>query len=214
MTVKIDDVREYHYQKGWWHIHLEEAVPRQRTNLNTFLHEVDRLVREKLKLGRAIKPRFIDQAVLRAIEAGIAVYQKQKEKAKIDQIKIDFSDLDKIRANASVTRDSLLTDEEKQLEQEEQEQVKKQEQKVEVPVSEDDYGLDQDEMFLLMTLLQEKPWQDYVQKHHLMVSILADNINEKLFDKIGDSVIEFNEQDQPQIIEDYQEDLKELFLKG
>ncbi|WP_406842488.1 TerB N-terminal domain-containing protein [Lactobacillus helveticus] len=214
MTVKIDDVREYYYQKGWWHIHLEEAVPRQRTNLNTFLHEVDRLVREKLKLGRAIKPRFIDQAVLRAIEAGIAVYQKQKEKAKIDQIRIDFSDLDKIRANASVTRDSLLTDEEKQLEQEEQEQVKKQEQKIEVPVSEDDYGLDQDEMFLLMTLLQEKPWQDYVQKHHLMVSILADNINEKLFDEIGDSVIEFNEQDQPQIIEDYQEDLKELFLKG
>ena len=53
-----------------------------------------------------------------------------------------------------------------------------------------------------------------MQKHHLMVSILADNINEKLFDEIGDSVIEFNEQDQPQIIEDYQEDLKELFLKG
>lgn len=214
MTVKVDAVRKYYYKKGWWYIHQEEAVPRQRTNLNTFLHEVDRLVREKLNLGRAIKPRFIDQAVLKAITAGIAAYQQQKKQAKIDQIKIDFSDLDKIRANASITRDSLLTDEEKQLEQEEQEQVQKQEQEVEVSVDQDDYGLDKDEMFLLMALLQGKPWQDYVQKHHLMVSILADNINEKLLDEIGDSVIEFNEQDQPQIIEDYADDLQEMFLKG
>ena len=152
--------------------------------------------------------------MLKAITAGIAAYQQQKKQAKIDQIKIDFSDLDKIRANASVTRDSLLTDEEKQLEQEEPEQVQKQEQEVEVSVDQDDYGLDKDEMFLLMALLQGKPWQDYVQKHHLMVSILADNINEKLLDEIGDSVIEFNEQDQPQIIEDYADDLQEMFLKG
>ncbi len=47
-----------------------------------------------------------------------------------------------------------------------------------------------------------------------MVSILTDNINEKLLDEIGDSVIEFNEQDQPQIIEDYADDLQEMFLKG
>lgn len=46
-----------------------------------------------------------------------------------------------------------------------------------------------------------------------MASILADSINEKLFDEIGDSVIEFNEQDQPEIVEDYQEDLDEIFLK-
>lgn len=215
MTAQIDAVRKYYYKNGRWYIHVEEALPKQRINLNTFLHEVDRLVREKLKLGRAIKSRFIDQAVLRAIERGIEIYQKQKEKAKIDQIKIDFSDLDKIRANASVTRDSLLTDEEKQLEQEEQrEEVKKQDQEAKASINQDDYGLDRDEIFLLMSLLQEKPWQDYVKEHHLMVSILADSINEKLFDEIGDNVIEFNQQDQPQIIEDYEEDLKEIFLKG
>jgi len=47
-----------------------------------------------------------------------------------------------------------------------------------------------------------------------MASILVDSINEKLMDEIGDSVIEFDENDQPQIIEDYQDDLEDMFLKG
>ena len=215
-TQMVDAARKYVFMNGTWQIHFDEPVKRQKTNLNTFLHELDRIAREKLKLGRPIKPRFIDQAVLKAIDAGIAVYQEQQEKAKIDQIKIDFSDLDKIRANASVTRDSLLTDEEKELEQEEQKQVE-QKKEIEKPAevkTDNEYGLDKNEMFLLISLLKNQPWQDYVKKNHLMVSILADSINEKLFDEIGDNVIEFDEDNQPQIIEDYKEDLEDMFLKG
>ena len=215
-TQMVDAARKYVFMNGTWQIHFDEPVKKQKTNLNTFLHELDRIAREKLKLGRPIKPRFIDQAVLKAIDAGIAVYQEQQEKAKIDQIKIDFSDLDKIRANASVTCDSLLTDEEKELEQEEQKQVE-QKKEIEKPAevkTDNEYGLDKNEMFLLISLLKNQPWQDYVKKNHLMVSILADSINEKLFDEIGDNVIEFDEDNQPQIIEDYKEDLEDMFLKG
>ena len=215
-TQMVDAARKYVFMNGTWQIHFDEPVKKQKTNLNTFLHELDRIAREKLKLGRPIKPRFIDQAVLKAIDAGIAVYQEQQEKAKIDQIKIDFSDLDKIRANASVTRDSLLTDEEKELEQEEQKQVE-QKKEIEKPAevkTDNEYGLDKNEMFLFISLLKNQPWQDYVKKNHLMVSILADSINEKLFDEIGDNVIEFDEDNQPQIIEDYKEDLEDMFLKG
>ena len=39
--------------------------------------------------------------------AKVAEYHIQEKKAQIDQIKIDFSDLDQIRANASKPRDSL-----------------------------------------------------------------------------------------------------------
>lgn len=213
ITIQIDAIRKYHYQKGRWFIHLEEPVKRQKTNLNTFLHELDRLVREKFKLGRAIKPRVIDQAVLKAIEQGIRAYQEQAEQAKIDQVKIDFANLKQIRANASVTRDSLLTDEEKELEQQEEQKAVEKQNSAEV-LTQNDYDLSPDEMFLLISLLKKQSWQTYVKQHHLMTSILADSINEKLFDKIGDSVIEFDENDQPQIITDYVEDLKEIFLKG
>ncbi|WP_152666506.1 tellurite resistance TerB C-terminal domain-containing protein [Limosilactobacillus panis] len=50
-----------------------------------------------------------------------------------------------------------------------------------------------------------------MKKHHLMVSIVADQINEALFDEIGDDVIEFNQDDQPAIIEDYRADLEKMF---
>lgn len=211
-VVKVDSIREYHYINSWWHVQTEQPNKRQRIYLNTLLHELDRVVRKKLKIGRPIKPRFIDQTVLKAIEQGFLVYQKQQKQLKIDRVKINFSNLKQIRANASETRDSLLTDEEKQLEQEEQ----KEEKSVAKPVAkasptQNDYGLSKDEMFLLLALLNRQPWQAYIKQHRLMPSILADNINEKLLDEIGDNVIEFDENNQPQIIADYEADLKEIF---
>ena len=77
-----------------------------------------------------------------------------------------------------------------------------------------EYGLDENEMFFLTALLMQQPWQTYLKQHHLMASILMDNINEKLFDEFGDVVLENNEQDQPQVITDYVDDLKDMFLKG
>ncbi len=107
-----------------------------------------------------------------------------------------------------------LTEEEKKLERDELEPAfpaPEKEDPEEIP--ENNYSLDQDETFFLLALIKKENWQDYLKEHHLMASILADSINEKLFDEIGDSVIEFNEQDQPEIVEDYQEDLDEIFLK-
>ena len=43
-----------------------------------------------------------------------------------------------------------------------------------------------------------------------MISILADSINEKLFDNFGDTVIDFFD-DEPIVIEDYTEELKNMF---
>ena len=45
-----------------------------------------------------------------------------------------------------------------------------------------------------------------------MPSIIADSINEKLFDIFGDTVIDFLSDD-PCVIEDYIEELKKMFPK-
>ncbi len=42
---------------------------------------------------------------------------------------------------------------------------------------------------------------------------MADNVNERLFDIIGDTVIEFIG-DSPQIVEDYKDDLKTFIENG
>ena len=72
-----------------------------------------------------------------------------------------------------------------------------------------DLPLSDDEFFVLNALLHGQPWEGYVQTHHLMISMLCDDINEKMMDIIGDTIIEFNG-DKPELIEDYISELQEL----
>ncbi len=69
--------------------------------------------------------------------------------------------------------------------------------------------LTDDEFFVLNSLLHGLPWKEYVAEHHLMISMLCDDINEKMMDIIGDTIIEFNG-DEPELIEDYIPELREL----
>lgn len=210
----VDSERKYVINDDIAEVDTLYPIKRQQAELNVVFHEIDRLIRQIFHLGRPIKAKKLEVEYLTAIKQGIKLYQEQVEEAKRPKIEIDFTSLNKIRSDASVTRESLLTEEEKQLEAQEQvEEEKIKQTNTETVQVENDYELDPDEMFFLIALIKKQSWQDYLKKHHLMASILADSINEKLFDKIGDSVIEFNENDQPEIIEDYQEDLEELFLK-
>ena len=79
---------------------------------------------------------------------------------------------------------------------------------------EDEVQLSADEKYFLKQLLTGQPWQGYLRAHHLMASILADSINEQIMDVIGDTVIEFNDQGQPQIVDDYREDIADLMKAG
>ena len=122
--------------------------------------------------------------------------------------------MDQIRANASKTRDSLLTEEEKKLEQAETQPVEAEQTLDETVNFDNDYDLNEHEMFFLNALLTQQPWHEYLKQHHLMASILMDSINEKLFNEFGDVVLENDDQDQPQLVADYVDDLREMFLKG
>lgn len=216
-TCKIDDQCYYDYRNGKWVYHYYLPAKRRSQKIGSLLHEIDRLVRQSFHLGRQLKPRPIREKILAEIKPGIVEAQRQIEEARRPKIKIDLSNLNQIRADASVTRESLLTDEEREAEREEaasetvESQVSESTQESEQEISQDnEFDLSQDELYLLRKLLAGEEWQTYFKRHHLMVNIVVDSINDKLFDEIGDTVIEFNDQDQPQLIEDYREDVKEL----
>lgn len=211
----IDQERKYFYHDHSWYCENWYPVKRQKSELNTFIHEVDRLTRKAFHLGRPLKERKIEPEFLQAISQGIISFKQKEAEAKRPKIKIDFANLAQIRSDASVTRDSLLTDEEKQLEQEEavQERTEEKQERSSNNV-ENDYDLSEDELTFLLALLQKQDWQKALQAKHLMPSILADSINDKLFDEIGDTVIEFDENNQPKIIADYVPDLQDMFLGG
>lgn len=79
-------------------------------------------------------------------------------------------------------------------------------------VPENQYGLTGDERQVLDLLLTGADPSDYIQSHHLFASIIADSINEKLFDAIGDSVVEETDGGLA-LIEDYAEDLEEALSR-
>ena len=256
----IDSVRQYRFKGRQYYCLAFKALPNERQNLNAFLHEVDRLVRQRFKLGHPLKPRWLPEDVLAAIDQGIRQYQQQLKEARRPKVHIDLGDIDQIRQDAAVTQASLLTDEERQAIAEDQatngtgslsaamdvhpdagtpnaaagqekpdqqgtDQSVKASQPAQTtsvadtdqpqPVADVDSAalpdLNADERFLLTALLKGQPWADYLKKRHLMVSILADQINADLFDMIGDDVIEFDKDDRPGIIADYRPDLEDMF---
>ena len=176
------------------------------------MHEVDREVRKNFNVGRSLKPRKIEKHYLQAIKDGIKKYKIEEYKLKQPKIEINLAHLSTIREDAAGTRDSLLTEEELRAEKEEKRQLEEINEK-DKDENFEDYGLSQAELHTIKMLLKgENPGQ-YLKGKHLMTAVVVDNINERLFDEIGDNVIEFLN-DVPTIIEDYQEDIEDMFLKG
>lgn len=82
------------------------------------------------------------------------------------------------------------------------------------PTEQDDDSvpdLTEPEKYLLTALVtHDSGWKAGLRKRHAMASLLADSINDKLFDQIGDSVIETDDDGNPQLVEDYIPDVKQI----
>lgn len=221
---QVDDQREYRCNWGVWHRRSVTPLKGRTKKLNAFLHEVDRQIRRHFKLGRQLKPQALPDDQLAAIHQAWVSYQEKQTAKRQRKVAINLDHLAKIRADAAVTAESLLTDEEKQAEAQEvaAEQKSRSSENLhsdqpatpvtsqETDRSDNDLGLSNEEIHFLSCLLADKPYQDYLKSHHLMSSILADQINEKMFDEIGDTVIEFDNDGQAQLVEDYRDDVKNL----
>ena len=73
--------------------------------------------------------------------------------------------------------------------------------------------LDENQRDLLLALLRGESVRERITKQHGMPEIVADGLNEALFDEIGDSVVECDG-DEIILVEDYREDIMELLGEG
>lgn len=71
-------------------------------------------------------------------------------------------------------------------------------------------GLTDLELAALQRILDGRPIDELLGPGTPMASVLVDSINEKLFDEIGDAVVEFDDSDQPHMVEDYVEDVRDI----
>ncbi len=194
-TYSASPVRVYQCSHGLWSVQRHSSTETVSTRLGELLRAVDGLMREMLDFSYPIQYTLDTKWILKIIREEIQALLDAQKAAEAAKISIDYSQLAKIRADAAITRDSLLVEEE--LEEPEPEPE---------PAA-NDTALSDAEYRLLQSLLygRELSW---VRAQGLMLSVLTDSINETLYDTFADSVL--TSDDPPAVIEDYLEELKEM----
>jgi len=219
---QLDECRRYFCRDGEWHVESYSSISGDRTSFMSLMHAADRRLRSMLKTGHYLREKSGDEWAMPYIDAALAEIRAEEEEAARPKVSIDLSGLDRIREDADITRDSLLTEDE--MEQDagfaasaadacghggaicEQENAVCGQVANNEPAEPDAHGLDALQMAVLGDLLAGNDVKDLIEKNRLMPEVLADSINEVLFDEIGDSVIECMD-GRLEVIEDYIEDL-------
>ena len=198
----VDEKYIYRCRNGLWSVQKYDCLPHSGGKLGELLKAIDAVMRECYGYGHPIRYKLDTKWILKIIQEEAQNVLAEKKAAEEKKITIDYSRLAKIRSDAAVTRDRLMVDEEA---------VEEEAPPVQPPApaaqEAEDSPLTEDEYRLLQCLLYGRDW-GWVRASGLMMSVLADGINEKLYDTFSDSVLLGD--DPPELIEDYIADLKEM----
>ena len=204
---QLDPCRRYRCRDGVWELLSWESLSFDRQLLHGLLRQTDLLLRRYLKTGNYLKEKPEDAWIVPCVRSVIEAEEREAAEAARPRVVLDLSGLEQIRRDALITRDSLLTDEERaeaELETADPPQVAAPGQNAPPELPLDDVQLE-----ILRALLDGKPASGIIRAHRLMPAMTADIINEALFDEIGDSIVECDN-DTLSLVKDYREDLTRL----
>ena len=205
---RLSPCRSYLYRNGLWQVEAYDKANFDKNRLQAFLHECDARLRRYLKTGRSLKENPSDAWVIPYVDEAIREDKKALLEARRAEVRIDLSGLDQIRRDAAVTRESLLTDEERA--ETEAIAAPSAPEPVFAPEPEPSgVNLDPTDRALLQALLEGRETGPILRAAHRMPSIAADAVNEAFFDEIGDTVV-LCEGDALVLVEDYIEDIQRL----
>ena len=215
---EVHPLRRYECVSGYWTLHSYERPERAAQRLGVFLRGVDAGLRAHFGIT-AIQPPKLKKWQAKIIDEEITAFFAEQREAEARRVRLDFSQLARIRADADVTQERLIVEED-----EEPPMIPVFElSPVVLPSSSEDTlsadsvttegagdinGLDAAELRLLRTLLGDGDLA-WVRTEGRMLSVLVDGINEKLYDDFADTVIEG---DPPAVVPDYQDELMERYL--
>ncbi len=205
----VDPVRHYHADHGRWYVDCCDYSRLSKHKLRDLLRTVDSLMREAFAFPHPVKPALSTRWILALIQEQISLQQREAQEAERRTLRLDLSRLGGIRKDADYTRDRLMVDDEFDDETEEELPADTEEEDGpslcgESESSEAFSCLSPQELRYLRSLLSggDLSW---VRAEGLLPSVLADGVNDKLFDLFGDTVL-----DESGVIADYADDLKEM----
>lgn len=196
----MDENYIYRCRNGLWSVQKYNCLPHSNGKLGDGLKAIDGVMRECYGYGCPIQYKLDTKWILKIIQEEARNLLTEKKAAEEKKITIDYSRLARIRSDAAVTRDRLMVEEEAEEEAPPVQTPAPAEEPEDTPLTKDEYRL-------LQSLLYGRDY-GWVRSSGLMLSVLADGINDKLYDTFSDSVLLGD--DPPELIEDYIADLKEM----
>lgn len=225
---ELSATRRYICKNGSWACDGYHDGGAKSAKLGDLARAVDRQLRAAIDFPAQLKDHAEPKYLVKMVDAEVADYLAYKEAHRPVVVDIDFSKLAQIRAAASVTQEALLVDEERedapQAEKPETSAVSEPPTSAEPePITppapsgddqqdarKDAFGLTEDERTLVEALLAG----GQAPGAKTSADLLVDAINEKLFDLVGDTVVEFGADGAPELIEDYADDVREALGLG
>lgn len=209
-NIKLSGITMYHFEYGKWSV---KTYPRDFKNRKfaDLLITLDAVLKEENDPAAeltGIQTKWIRKLIRNVVKDSRHLLEEEKAR----RVEIDFSSLAGIRSDALRTMEKLMTEDEMEIISEtaigeEAKESEKPVDEVEAKLTEH-LGLQKEEADLLLCLLEERSLASVNLNGNIM-SVLVDSINEKLFDEIGDVVIE--DGNPPMLIEDYKEEISALF---
>ena len=213
---ELDPCRRYRCRYGVWFEEKYENLHFEKKRFQILMRETDRLLRIYLNTGHPLKERPENDWALPFIAPIIEIDRKAEREAAKPKITIDLSGLEQIRRDALVTRDSLLTEEEKAEDpliespqpavQDTHEEISAEESHADPQPVSIAFTPEPLHKQILERLLQGNPVDALIRENHLIPSVVTDEINEALFDEIGDNILECDG-NTIDLVEDYREDV-------
>lgn len=197
----VTPVNGYICRKGLWYTKRFFTGPSGK-KLGGILRVTDSVLREEIG-EKPLQYEPISKAEEKIIRSIVKKSVAEDNKPRPVEISLDMTKLDGIRKSADVTRDMLMTEEES-----EDNNTAAAEKTFSEGVNEE--GVNECGAELIKILLSCGDANAFARERHVMLSVICEEINEGLFDRFGDNVIEFDG-DVPYIIEDYRGELAELF---
>lgn len=198
-----DNGRIYHCRNGVWTVERYGFTQRPSQKLEDIIKTVDAVMRPAYGY-KAIQKETEVKWLHKLIAEQLQLLQQEKQEAQRKKITIDYSQLASIRRDAAITRDKLIVEE---YLPEMAPLPPAPEPLSEVSQIPADSPLSREEYRLLQCLLYGGSL-DWVRQEGFLLSVLADSINETLFDTFSDTVLTMD--DPPALIEDYIQELKEM----
>lgn len=194
---EINQVTKFISRNGNWTCKRFLCYKDKNKKTGELLKAIDSLMRQKYNFKSYLKAETI-KLYQDIINEETDKYQEAKRKAALPKIEIDISKLQDIRNTSIETQNKLIVEESV----EDLPQI--------APVEEkqtNTLNLSDVEYSFIKCLLNKAPYNDLLKTRGIMLSVIVDSINEKLFDLFNDTVIIY-EEDKPVVIEDYLDELK------